>query len=314
MAKAVFTQNPDSPYDDRPGECYHFPAQYLSRVRQAVGDWVIFYEGRRGAFGYVAVQKVEKVVPDPLRAGHFFAILDPATLLEFERVVPRARPDGMAWETSLRGAGGQPMAGGANSSAVRMLSEIEFAGIVNFGCAEIRDADALPREGGPLSREAGEMAATPPGMAEAQAPFAPAELLADRESILVSRQKRDRQFARMVKRAYGGRCAISGLALRNGGGRPEVEAAHIRPVADGGPDVVRNGIALSGTLHWMFDRGLISVADDMRILVSHNKVPPDAAQRLIRPEQRLLLPENPRHHPHPEYLRYHREEIFGRVA
>ena len=76
---------------------------------------------------------------------------------------------------------------------------------------------------------------------------------------------------------------------------------------------MNNGIALSGTLHWMFDRGLISVAPDMRILVSHNKVPQDVAERLIAPEQRLLLPENPRHHPHPEYLRYHREEIFGRV-
>ena len=31
----------------------------------------------------------------------------------------------------------------------------------------------------------------------------------------------------------------------NGGGRSEVQAAHILAVADGGPDIVQNGIALS---------------------------------------------------------------------
>jgi len=55
---------------------------------------------------------------------------------------------------------------------------------------------------------------------------------------------------------------MSGLMLRNGGGRPEVQTAHIRPVESRGSDSVRKGLALSGTLHWMFDRGLISVADD----------------------------------------------------
>ena len=46
------------------------------------------------------------------------------------------------------------------------------------------------------------------------------------------------------------RCAVSGLRLIKGGRRPEVLAAHIMP--DNGPDTVRNGIALSGTVHWLF--------------------------------------------------------------
>ncbi|MEO1919427.1 MAG: HNH endonuclease [Paracoccaceae bacterium] len=78
----------------------------------------------------------------------------------------------------------------------------------------------------------------------------------------MSRKYRDPSFARQVKAAYRGRCAISGFELRNGGGRPEVEATHIRPVAKEGPDTVRNGLALSGTLYWMFDRGLISVSEN----------------------------------------------------
>lgn len=120
---------------------------------------------------------------------------------------------------------------------------------------------------------------------------------------LLNRPFREAAFARQVKAAYDYRCAISGLSLRNGGGRPEVEAAHIRPVAAGGPDTVRNGLALSATVHWMFDRGLISVAEDHTILVSHNKVPREAADRLLVPERRILLPRDPRHHPHADYLR-----------
>jgi putative restriction endonuclease len=42
---------------------------------------------------------------------------------------------------------------------------------------------------------------------------------------------------------------MTGLRIFNGSGRAEVQAAHIRPVADNGPDSVRNGLALSSTIH-----------------------------------------------------------------
>jgi putative restriction endonuclease len=131
---------------------------------------------------------------------------------------------------------------------------------------------------------------------------------------LISRPYRDIAFRRRVRAAYDHRCAMSGLRLRNGGGRPEVQAAHIRPVDRQGSDSVRNGLALSGTLHWMFDRGLLSVAEDHRILVSHNKVPRDVVDRLIAPGGRLILPADPRDHPHPDNLRWHREHVFGQFA
>ena len=72
----------------------------------------------------------------------------------------------------------------------------------------------------------------------------------------------DRVFAAGIKRAYKNTCAITGLRIINGGGRAEVQAAHLRPVAENGPDSLRNGVALNSTCHWMFDRGLISVEDD----------------------------------------------------
>ena len=306
MVKAVFIQNPSSIYKDRPGEAYHFPKRYLPTVRNTVGDWAIFYENRSGAFGYVSVQKVLKVIPDSSQSDHFYAIMDVGSEWSFERVVPRADPSNVAYETSLRGADGRPSSGGANVSAVRKLSEVEFAAIVEFGLAETRSSDSLPRSG-PLPSHS-------IGFADAQADFNPAQLITGRDLETTSRKIREPSFARQVKTAYGARCAISGLSLRNGRGRPEVVAAHIRPVANDGPDTVRNGLALSGTVHWLFDRGLIGIADDYSILISDNKIPKETAARLITRDQKLLLPKEKRHYPHPDYLRFHREEIFGQLS
>lgn len=307
MAKAVFIQNPTSIYKDEPGVRYHFPKMYLSTVESTVGDWVIFYEGKRGVLGYTSVQKVLAVRPDPDLPDHFFAEMDLGTLWQFEHPVPRIDEGGRAYETLLRAADGRPIRGGANVLAVRRLDDADFVRIAERGMQPVNGPEALPRDEVIAQSEIG-------GFAEAQVPFGDAPLAPFREDLLVSRKARDESFARMVKTAYAGRCAISGLTLRNGGGRAEVQAAHIRPVHHGGPDTVANGLALSGTLHWMFDRGLISVAEDHSILIAHNKVSKETVDRLIIPDGKLILPDNPRDHPHPAYLRFHREEIYGNTT
>lgn len=286
---AVFIQNPDSIYDDAHGQWYHFPRMYLNIVREVVGSWVVFYESRKGAYGYTHVQRVTGVRPGSGNPDYFYADLDGASALDLERVVPRVRPDGSRYESRLASKGGN------NTLAVRRLSSADFAAILDAGLTEVPDIDAHPRTG--LLYE----------VAEDQTPFVP-----NRRHVLTSRPARDAAFARMVRRAYHGRCAISGLGLRNGGGRAEVQACHIRSLADNGPDVVRNGIALSGTLHWMFDRGLIRVADDHSLLISDNKVDKPTVERLVNSERRLMLDNvDPRHHPHPDYLRWHREKDYA---
>jgi putative restriction endonuclease len=127
--------------------------------------------------------------------------------------------------------------------------------------------------------------------------------------MTISRPFRDRAFKYVVRAAYDNRCALTGLKLINGGGRPEVEAAHIKPVADDGPDTVRNGLALSGTVHWMFDRGLISIGDDYKILVSKNRVP-DNAIRLLNQNGMVNLPKDETLYPNAHYLKFHRDEVF----
>jgi putative restriction endonuclease len=142
-------------------------------------------------------------------------------------------------------------------------------------------------------------------MAEEQVPFD-----AERPTVetTFNRPFRDEAFRRQVRLAYDNRCAISGLKLINGGGRPEVQAAHIKPVASAGPDSVRNGLALTGTLHWMFDRGLVSIDDDYRVLRA--RALPENAAHLIRPDGHLLIPATPSHCPHAAFLRFHREFVF----
>jgi len=99
---------------------------------------------------------------------------------------------------------------------------------------------------------------------------------------------------------------VTGLCIRNGGGRPEVDAAHIWSVEDGGPDVVNNGLALSKTVHWLFDRGLIGVRDDYSLVVSHNKLP-ETMRGLLAPQEQLIrLPRDKRHWPSPRFIAIHR--------
>ena len=77
-----------------------------------------------------------------------------------------------------------------------------------------------------------------------------------------------------------------------------------------GPDIINNGLALSGTAHWMFDRGLISLSDDSEILVSRQVNDIDSVRAFINKSGRAILPARPSDRPHPRYLSWHRTNCF----
>lgn len=309
MAKAIFTHADGSIYDDLPEVRYHFPRTYLNVVERAVGDWIVYYEPRRVAAGsertggrqaYFAVARVTRIDADPARPDHFYARM--ADYLPFPSPPP-FRADGLYLEGGLRKTDGSTNKGlfGRN---VRDLPEAEFDAILALGFAGVRPelgAADWQAQGTPSSTPAGG------GFDDAATPFAhaPRRLIEQ----IVSRPFREAAFARQVKAVYGQTCAMTGLRILNGGGRPEVAAAHIRPVAADGPDTVRNGVALSGTAHWMFDRGLVSIDDDMTLLVANDRLP-DAARRLLNADGRLIAPADPAFRPHPSFLDYHRRAVF----
>ncbi|MCC4297569.1 HNH endonuclease [Aurantimonas coralicida] len=298
MAFGIFIHRTDSIYDDSPAERYQFPSQYLSRVRACIGDWVVYYEPRKvpDTRGYFAIAKVQEVVADPGAAGMYIAVIEPGSYLDFPNGVPFSDAYGVVERGVLNEAG---RISGRAQSAVRPISATDLNRILDRAFAS--DMDILPRIDVHM----------PPGFADEQAPFQyDDEPERDRITYLGSRIARDRLFRRLVLRAYDSRCAITGLKLINGGGRAEVEAAHIRPVEANGPDSVNNGVALSGTVHWMFDRGLIGIADDLQILVSRQVNDPSSVQSMINPSGYMLPPLRSADRPHPRFLGWHRENCF----
>jgi putative restriction endonuclease len=301
MGFGVFIHRADSIYDDSPAQQYQFPPQYLSRVSQCVGDWIIYYEPTKvpGTRGYFAVAKVERVIPDPKEPGMYLALIVPDSYLDFPNPVPFITGDGIT-ETGLLNEVGR--ISGRAQAAVRSLSPKDFEHIISLG---LRDRDL------PLPRDAQQdNQPLHPELEEGnQSPF-----IYEQERIrvpqLTSRIVRDRVFRSVVLRAYDERCAVTGLKLINGGGRAEVAAAHIRPVEHHGPDIVNNGVALSGTAHWMFDRGLITFSDDLDIIISRHVNDRDGAESLINKTGRLVGPTHGRDRPHPAFLSWHRENIF----
>lgn len=241
------------------------------------------------------VAKVQEVIPDPRSAEMYLAIIEAGSYLDFGDPVVFRATDGVVERGLLNDEG---KISGRAQSAVRPLSEEDFVRIVQRGLGD--QENILPRND----------AETPVnGFEEAQEPF---QHLTARERVtqLTNRTVRDRNFRKNVLRAYGERCALTGLRLINGGGRAEVEAAHIRPVEHGGPDIVSNGIALSGTAHWMFDRGLVGLSDDFTILVSRQTNDPTAVNSLVNTSGKLLAPERAANRPRPEFLTWHRENCF----
>ena len=295
--KGVFVTGVYSPYGDDPPRFYRFPTQWLNAAQRVVGNWIVYQEPRRaGGRGYFAVGKVETIVPDPDNQAMYLALIEQGSFLEFGRDVP-FQLDGRAVERGLLDANGRLNNGRAVQS-IRSISNADFNRIVELG---LMDAEPeMPR--------VGQAQPVPAMLGEAgQKPF---EGPVDRATILVSRKFRDAGFRRAVLHVYEGRCALTGIRLVNGGGRLETEAAHIMSVGEGGPDAVNNGIALSGTVHWMFDRGLIGLSDSGDILLSSKINDRDSVEKMIYPDRRARWPSMPAHRPHSRYLEWHRQR-FG---
>jgi putative restriction endonuclease len=293
MTYCVFMHRADSIYEDSPSEQYQFPKQYLRRANSSIGDWVVYLEPSKvpGSRGYFAIARVQEIIPDPKAPGMYLALIEPGSYLDFAKPVAFNEKDGPIERGLLNE---RDRLSGRAQAAVRPISSPDFLRIIERG---LEEADSvLPRDG---RFEAD----------ESQAPYITG---GERERLqfLTSRAVRDKSFRRTVLRAYDERCAFTGLKFINGGGRAEVNAAHIQPVERNGPDIIHNGIALSGTIHWMFDRGLIGLSDDLEILVSRQVNDIGSVYALINKDRRAQPPKRVADRPHPHFLKWHREYCF----
>lgn len=301
MAKAILTTKVDPTYDDLPDERYHFPRTYLRQMEHAVNDWIIYYEPRRtsgdlsssgGRQAYFATARLSRIEQDHSLKNHFYSFV--ADYLEFDRPVP-FKEGHHYYESSLQRDDGKTNKG-AFGRAVRTIPDREYSLILQAGftkALEITSYQSQQQQPGSLYELREENTQYQRSIIE----------------TVVARPFRDAAFSVAVKEAYRDTCAMTGLKIINGGGRAEVQAAHIRPVSQNGPDSIRNGLALSGTVHWMFDRGLVSVDDDFFILVAKDRLP-NTVLRLLNENRQLILPQRKDMKPHRHYLGYHRENIF----
>jgi putative restriction endonuclease len=300
--KGVFDVKGGSRYDDVLAEQYHFPAQYRDLAQACVGDWILYREPRAdgGRMAYIAVAHVDRIDPDPHAPGMSFARM--SKLLELDQPVPYRDPNGRFAERFLRelpdpGAAGRALRG----RSVRPINAEDFAAIIKAGLKETLDpANAIRLELDQRHLDP-----------ETEALLADAITERRIEQVLLNRKIRDAAFRGKVLAAYDDTCAVTNIRMVNGGGKAEAQAAHIWAVADGGPDEVQNGIALSATAHWLFDRHLIALTDSYELLISHNKVPAELRQLFPQSGQPVKLPQDRSLWPKPQYIARHRERFAG---
>lgn len=128
--------------------------------------------------------------------------------------------------------------------------------------------------------------------------------------------KRDPVFRKAVFLAYEQRCVICGWDIRLGGELVGLEAAHVWQWAKGGPDRIENGLLLCSLHHKAYDRGVVSLDEDRRVLVSQHAVGGDRlGDVLLRyAGQPMRLPQPGYEPPSALLLKRHREAMFRSPA
>jgi putative restriction endonuclease len=115
-------------------------------------------------------------------------------------------------------------------------------------------------------------------------------------------------FRILVIGAYKRKCAISGEKAL-----PVLQAAHIRPFNEQGPNSVNNGLLLRSDLHILFDRGYITVSPEYKIEVSRRikeEFNNGKHYYAFHGKEFNALPKIIEERPSLDYIRWHNENIF----
>ena len=290
LTNLVLLHKSSSKYNDQPERHYHFPNRpYLKAMKEAIGEWVAYFEPQGksartpGRHVYFAAARIDRIDPDPADPDRSYARI--TDYLDFPELVPFWRLDGTHYEGRLQQPDGSTNAG-LRQRAVRRIDAADFLSIWDAG---LRVPEHL------VVSDLADLSESTPFY----------------RTVIPhtgNRKVRDPLFRAAVLRTYDSCCAFTDLRILNGGNRAEVDAAHIVPVGHNhqGNDSVRNGLALSKTVHWLFDRGILAVGDDYRIMESPGRLP-DKIRPLFRPSGVIREPKIPGERPNPEYLRYHRQ-------
>ena len=122
---------------------------------------------------------------------------------------------------------------------------------------------------------------------------------------------RNAVFKKEIPKIYNHTCCMSGLKVQMNNRHALIEACHIKPFAQEHDDTIGNGIALCPNLHTAFDRGLITIDTNYRIIVSSMFIENDSQYSIKQLDnKKIILPQNNLFHPRKEVLEWHRDTVF----
>lgn len=117
-------------------------------------------------------------------------------------------------------------------------------------------------------------------------------------------------FKREIPKIYNNTCAITGLRIDAITNVSMVDACHIIPFSEGYDDTLTNGIALCPNLHRAFDRGLISISDNYKVILNKSFIESSSTYNISQFEgKEILLPNQLEFYPTLENLSEHRKRF-----
>ncbi len=140
--------------------------------------------------------------------------------------------------------------------------------------------------------------------------------LGQEEIEAVNRKKRVPNFRDRVLTAYFAQCAFCKFDAKMNGRSVALEAVHIKMHPVGGADSTPNGLALCTMHHKLFDLGVLTINETMRVQVSQ-RVVGEWGRRLNDELQSkpMIQPREKSMSPDPKYIAWHNEKIFkGKVG
>ena len=118
-------------------------------------------------------------------------------------------------------------------------------------------------------------------------------------------------FKREIPKIYNNTCCISGMRIDAITSVSMIDACHIVPFSLSYDDTITNGIALCPNLHRAFDRGLITIDKDYKVIVSKSFKENESVFAIKTFEgKEIKLPYQKDYFPLKENLEWHRLNIF----
>jgi len=122
---------------------------------------------------------------------------------------------------------------------------------------------------------------------------------------------RGSMFKREIPKIYNNSCCISGMSIITTANISMLDACHIVPFSESYDDTITNGIALCPNLHRAFDRLLIGIDDDYRVIVSKAFREVDSDYGIMKFEgKQILLPQERKYWPGLEKLEWHNKKML----